>query len=625
MFLAVTTVLVVFGGVSVLSLLQHRETAATLRLLHEGYLPLLSDIVEAKATQAQYRTMLEHLESGPPATQSWLDIARRFRPMTTRRLAIRITEAEKLAIEGEDRASLRQVHDRIETVAQTYGDLDRTYDALFDAVSADDSAREESVLNEIHAKERSIENELREAHAILKERVATMSARAADQERRAAILIGALAVASLLVGIVVLIVVLRLLSPLPRLERRVEAVARGDLSPADLPRSNDELGRLASAFEEMVAALGARDARLRDAAEAELRLKRMQELIVTNLSAAIVVVDGAGEIKTVNPAAQGVLGLDRDAVGRGLAETGLLERLPALANALEEVRAGAEHASRLAVPLRAEGDEAVNLVVTSFVSDEPGRSLLVVAEDVTEDLRTKARLIQTERLAAIGRMAAHVTHEVRNPLSSIGLNVEMLGDEIGSSPEARALLGAIEREIDRLTNITQEYLRLARLPDPRLELEDLGAVVDSVGRFVLPEMVEAKIELLVRVEEGLPAVAIDEGQVRQALLNLLRNAREAMPEGGRVDLEAVRADGGVRVSVRDRGPGIEPEIRARIFDLFYTTKERGTGLGLPLTYQIVTAHGGRIECNSDPDDGTTFELWFPPVIEPSRSEVSAAE
>jgi signal transduction histidine kinase len=277
------------------------------------------------------------------------------------------------------------------------------------------------------------------------------------------------------------------------------------------------------------------------------------------------------------------------------------------------------------VPLRAEGDEAVNLVVTSFVSDEPGRSLLVVAEDVTEDLRTKARLIQTERLAAIGRMAAHVTHEVRNPLSSIGLNVEMLGDEIGSSPEARALLGAIEREIDRLTNITQEYLRLARLPDPRLELEDLGAVVDSVGRFVLPEMVEAKIELLVRVEEGLPAVAIDEGQVRQALLNLLRNAREAMPEGGRVDLEAVRADGGVRVSVRDRGPGIEPEIRARIFDLFYTTKERGTGLGLPLTYQIVTAHGGRIECNSDPDDGTTFELWFPPVIEPSRSEVSAAE
>lgn len=625
MFLAVTAVLVVFGGVSVLSLLQHRETAATLRLLHEGYLPLLSEIVEAKATQAQYRTMLEHLESGPPATQSWLDIARRFRPMSMRRLAFRVTEAEKLAIEEEDRASLREIHARLETVAQTYVEVDRTYDELFDAASADDRAREQAVLNEINVQERSIATELRDAHNTLKERVATMSARAADQERRAAILIGALAVAALLVGILVLALVVRLLSPLPRLERRVEAVARGDLSPAELPRSNDELGRLASAFEDMVAALGARDARLRDAAEAELRLIRMQELIVTNLSAAIVVVDGAGVVKTVNPAARAVLGLDLDAVGRALGETGLLERLPALANALEEVKGGAEHASRGAVPLGTEGDEAVNLVVTSFVSnDEDERALLVVAEDVTEDLRTKARLIRTERLAAIGRMAAHVTHEVRNPLSSIGLNVEMLGDEIGDKPEARALLSSIEREIDRLTNITQEYLRLARLPDPRLELDDVGAVVTSVGRFVQAEMNEAGVELRVRVEEALPSIAIDEGQVRQALLNLLRNAREAMPEGGRVDLEAVAADGGVKISVRDRGGGIEPELRARIFDLFFTTKERGTGLGLPLTFQIVTAHRGRIECISE-DDGTTFELWFPAANDPARSEVSAAE
>jgi PAS domain S-box-containing protein len=624
MFLAVTAVLVVFGGVSVLSLLQHRETAATLRLLQEGYLPLLSEIVEVKATQAQYRTMLEHLESGPPATQSWLEIARRFRPMSMRLLSIRVAEAERLAIEEEDRASLRELHARLEKVAQTYVEVDRTYGELLDAASSDEPGREQAVLNEINVQERSITSELRDAHNILKERVATMSARAAEQERRAAILIGALAVAALLVGILVLALVVRLLSPLPRLERRVEAVARGDLSPAELPRSNDELGRLASAFEDMVAALGARDARLRDAAEAELRLIRMQELIVTNLSAAIVVVDGAGVVKTVNPAAQVVLGLDREAVGRALAETGLLERLPALANALEEVKAGAEHASRLAVPLGTQGDEAVNLVITSFAADEDGRALLVVAEDVTEDLRTKARLIRTERLAAIGRMAAHVTHEVRNPLSSIGLNVEMLGDEIGEKPEARALLSSIEREIDRLTNITHEYLRLARLPDPRLELDDLGAVVTSVGRFVEAEMSEAGVELRVRVEDGLPAIAIDEGQVRQALLNLLRNAREAMPDGGRVDLEAVVAEGGVKVSVRDRGAGIEPEIRARIFDLFFTTKERGTGLGLPLTYQIVNAHGGRIECISE-DDGTTFELWFPAANELARSEVSAAE
>ncbi len=102
-------------------------------------------------------------------------------------------------------------------------------------------------------------------------------------------------------------------------------------------------------------------------------------------------------------------------------------------------------------------------------------SVLVVAEDVTEELRTKARLIHTERLAAIGRMAAHVTHEVRNPLSSIGLNVEMLEEELsGAGPEPQALLRSIQREIDRLTAITEEYLRLARLPQPRLEPEDVG-------------------------------------------------------------------------------------------------------------------------------------------------------
>jgi signal transduction histidine kinase len=209
-------------------------------------------------------------------------------------------------------------------------------------------------------------------------------------------------------------------------------------------------------------------------------------------------------------------------------------------------------------------------------------------------------------------MAAHVTHEVRNPLSSIGLNVEMLEEELaGAGPEAKELLRAIHKEIDRLTSITEEYLELARLPRPSLATEDLGALVRESADFVRPELSAHGVKLEVRVEDAMPLVQLDESQIRQVLLNLLKNAREAMPSGGVVELRVERADGGVALRVIDHGTGMSEEQRARIFDPFYTTKARGTGLGLPLSQQIVVAHGGVIRCDSEPGRGTTFEIWLP--------------
>jgi signal transduction histidine kinase len=226
------------------------------------------------------------------------------------------------------------------------------------------------------------------------------------------------------------------------------------------------------------------------------------------------------------------------------------------------------------------------------------RGVLVVADDVSDAIATKSRLIQTERLAAIGRMAAHVTHEVRNPLSSIGLNVDMLGDEIhDTGPESKRLMESIQQELERLESITEEYLRLARLPEPSLTPDDPTHLLRDTAEFVRREMDAAGVELRLDLASQLPAVAMEDvPQLRQALLNLLRNAREAMPEGGSAKLEAMRYDGGVRIQVHDEGAGIDEEEREHVFDLFYTTKERGTGLGLPLTQQIVVAHGGSIAC-----------------------------
>jgi signal transduction histidine kinase len=219
------------------------------------------------------------------------------------------------------------------------------------------------------------------------------------------------------------------------------------------------------------------------------------------------------------------------------------------------------------------------------------------------------RLIRSERLAAVGKIAAQITHEVRNPLSSIGLNAEMLEEE--TTGEARKLARAIVKEVDRLTEITEEYLRFARLPRPKLEREDLGELLTSLVAFMRQELEGHGVTVESRLEPALPLVAADEHQLRQALLNLLRNAVEAMRDGGRLSLAAatVTDDDGVRfveLTIADTGEGIAPDHLPKIFDPFFSTKEGGTGLGLALTQQIIVEHGGRIEVRSERGRGTTF-------------------
>ncbi len=239
--------------------------------------------------------------------------------------------------------------------------------------------------------------------------------------------------------------------------------------------------------------------------------------------------------------------------------------------------------------------------------------------------KAQSRAVANERLAAIGKMAAHVTHEIRNPLSSIGLNIELLDEELataGVRGESKNLLGAITREVSRLEQLSEEYLRVARLPSPRMEAENLAELVTDVADFARPEAERAHCTLTVDIDKGdLPSALFDEAQLRQALLNLLRNAREAMPDGGAIEL-SVGAEGmSVLVSVKDRGTGIPDAVRTKIFDPFFSTKGEGTGLGLAITRQIVEAHGGSLSCTSRPKEdggGTTFTIALP--IAPLRSK-----
>ena len=232
-------------------------------------------------------------------------------------------------------------------------------------------------------------------------------------------------------------------------------------------------------------------------------------------------------------------------------------------------------------------------------------------------------LVRTERLAAVGKMAAMITHEVRNPLSSIGLNTELLEEELGElfddkgarAEEARALCRAIQSELDRLTAITEEYLHFARLPKPKLQEEALGPIIKSLIDFEREPMSARGVTLDVDLAADVPPVMVDEGQLRQALLNLLRNAGEAVAEvgSGRVMVYTRRGEepGTAEVVVQDDGPGIVEEMAAKIFDPFFSTKEGGTGLGLALTHQIVRDHGGSIRVDSRPGHGAAFIVALP--------------
>src|SRR5947208_1747596 len=212
------------------------------------------------------------------------------------------------------------------------------------------------------------------------------------------------------------------------------------------------------------------------------------------------------------------------------------------------------------------------------VPEEGGDELAVLAREFNamaqrlaareRELRAQGEaLLRSERLAAIGRIAAQITHEIRNPLSSISLNAEELGER---APQARELCDAIVREVDRLTGITEEYLRFARLPKPQLQRADANDIVRELLEFVRPELDSAGVKVSLSLSPGLPRVLADVAQLRRLLLNLLRNAREAMSGGGslRVTTRATKAT--VEIDVRDSGAGMPPEPPARTVDPVFT-------------------------------------------------------
>jgi len=239
--------------------------------------------------------------------------------------------------------------------------------------------------------------------------------------------------------------------------------------------------------------------------------------------------------------------------------------------------------------------------------------------------RAEEALRRRDRLAAMGELASTVAHEVRNPLNAVGMTAQRLKREFlgavradgAERAELEELLSVMTAETQRIDRIVQQFLEYARPPRLAPESVDLDALVRDAGERARPLAGARGVRLEVEAAEAGRAV-VDPAQLRQVLDNLVRNALEATAEGGRVSL-AARRDGGERVlEVRDTGRGIEPDHLPRIFDLYFTTKADGTGVGLAVTQQIVTAHGGTIEVDSRPGGGTTMAVRLPAGEESER-------
>ncbi len=302
-----------------------------------------------------------------------------------------------------------------------------------------------------------------------------------------------------------------------------------------------------------------------------------------------------------------VLGLSVIALAVGLLMMWLSQRTLAPIRTLTEAAQRLGRGSPESVAVPEHGGDELALLAREFNA----MAQRLAARE--RELRAQGEaLLRSERLAAIGRIAAQITHEIRNPLSSISLNAEELGER---APGARDLCDAIVREVDRLTAITEEYLRFARLPKPSMQRAEVNEVVRDLLEFVRAELAEAQVSLEVRLSPELPRVLADVAQLRQLLLNLVRNAREAMTRGGSLRVTTRGGEGSVLVEVRDTGPGIEPARLQRIFDPFFTTKERGTGLGLAMAQEIAQEHGGQLTCESRVGSGTTFTLRLPALAE----------
>lgn len=254
--------------------------------------------------------------------------------------------------------------------------------------------------------------------------------------------------------------------------------------------------------------------------------------------------------------------------------------------------------------------------VTTLVSRDRIQGALLHLEDITEKRRKDAQLRRAESLASLTTLAAGVAHEIKNPLGAISIHMQLIKKSLQGKCEVEASmierhLGVVDEEIERLNKIVVDFLFAVRPMDMEPMESDPGEIIREIAEFMAPEAESSGVMVELSIEEKLPRVMIDKRYMKQAILNLVKNALAAMPGGGKLVLSVSHVEEEIVISVTDSGMGIPEEDLPKIFEPYFTTKENGTGLGLTIVFKIVKEHRGEISVRSRPGQGSTFTITLP--------------
>ena len=367
------------------------------------------------------------------------------------------------------------------------------------------------------------------------------------------------------------------------------------------------------------------------------RLKDFSENIVESIHVGILAVDLEDRVESWNTQLELMYGISRDqAVGKPLSGLFPDDLVREFTRVREEMGIHNIYKYRLrpdtlpTPPAEPAADRMLNIAVAPLVAknfDRIGR--LIIFDDVTDHMELEQQLQQAEKLSSIGLLAAGVAHEVNTPLAVISTYAQMLAKQVSHDEQKARLLDKIASQTFRASEIVNSLLNFSRTSATDFARVDLNRVIRETCSLLDHQFKKTGIRVESQLDEKLAAIEGNSGKLQQVFLNLFLNARDAMPRGGVLTLRTTGANGGdsevVQVEVADTGEGIAPENLSRIYDPFFTTKgaQKGTGLGLAVTYGIIQEHAGVISVESQPGRGTYFRLEFPPAGKPARKEVHA--
>ena len=386
----------------------------------------------------------------------------------------------------------------------------------------------------------------------------------------------------------------------------------GDAAEEDQPSGDkrDMASRVSSKIERI-------GQRMRNVEEVFSALKENLDQILGNLQDGLLLFTGDGRAVLVSEAACRLLHKDRDAV-LGLHARDIFDRNSVLGRSLwEAVDAGV---SMVQEEIRTETGRRIRASVDFIHDDENGQGLgaLITLHDIESAEEIESELELSRRMAAIGRLTSGVGHEVKNPINAIVVHLELLKSKLGdsSSPAIRHL-EVIDAEIRRLDRVVQTLVDFSRPVELQLREQDLRDIAAEVVALSSAELSTRDVTVVSSMPDEPLVANVDGDLLKQALLNVIQNGAQAMPFGGRLEVSlqgdrfAIQGSKEAIISIRDQGPGIPDEIREKIFDLYFTTKTGGSGIGLAMTYRILQLHHGSVEVQSVSGQGSDFHLRIP--------------